>query len=73
MGGEFTGRHVEDASQRSPVQDVATVVQHDTIAEHGINGTQPAAPAGIVKKGNRQILDKLNVGRLVCSYAVIVL
>jgi len=36
-------------------------MQYSTIAEHGINGTQPAAPAGVVNKGNRQILNKLYI------------
>jgi len=49
------------AGQRWPVPDVATVVQYDTIAERGIDGTRPAAPDGVVNRGNRQILDKLYI------------
>jgi len=49
--------YFEDAGERSPVRDVATVMQCDMIAECGINGTQTAAQTGFVNKGNRQILD----------------
>ena len=61
--------YFDDAGQRSPVRDVATVVQYDTIAEWGINGPQRAAPAGVVNKGNRQILDKLYIDYFGCAPA----
>ena len=37
--------YFEDAGQRSPVRDVATIVQYDTIAARSSHGAQPTTVA----------------------------
>ena len=59
---DFASCSVKDAGQLcSPVREVATVVQYNTIAECDINGTQPAAPTNWHCKQREQILDKLYI------------